>query len=109
MRRKVGLLFILCVVLTVTGCGGINSLKGTSWSIEMMGVETGFQFSDKKAEPYSMLNGSKVTEGTFDYTYKDNKLELSSEGVVVYKGTIKGEIMTLEIPFTNSTIDYKKK
>lgn len=109
MKRKVVLLFVLCVVLTVTGCTGKNSLKGTSWSMEMMGIETGFQFSDKKAEPYSMLNGSKVTEGTFDYTYKDNKLELSSGDMVVYKGTIKGDIMTLEIPFTNSIIEYKKK
>ncbi len=107
MKRKVGLLFILCVVLTVTGCGGINSLKGTSWSIEIMGIETGYDFSDTKATPYSMSGGSKITEGSYDYTFKDNKVEISFDGMALFSGTIKDDIMTLKMPFM--TMEYKKK
>lgn len=106
MKRKVVLLFALCIVLTLTGCAK-NSLNGTSWAVEIMGIETGYDFSNTKATPYSMSGGSKITEGSYDYTFKDNKVEISTDGMVLFSGTIKDDIMTLKMPFM--TVEYKKK
>jgi len=107
MKRKVVLLFALCIVLILTSCAKNNGLKGTSWAIEIMGIETGYDFSDTKATPYSMSGGSKITEGSYDYTFKDNKVEISFDGMALFSGTIKDDIMTLKMPFM--TMEYKKK